>query len=108
MQGREVELFVAQHDADVMDAYEVLISAALIGDTAHFAREDEVEAAWAIVDPVLGAGDAPPLYTCGTWGPKESERLLTGSCSWHNPGKEPQGWTRSCAPSHVPMGKFAP
>ena len=108
MQGREVELFVAQHDADVMDAYERLISLALIGDTSHFARQDEVEAAWAIVDPALGTGDAPSIYTCGTWGPKESERLLTGSCSWHNPGAEPQGWTRSCAPSHLPMGKFAP
>src|SRR5579863_9587197 len=102
MQGREVELFVAQHDADAMDAYELLISAALIGDTSHFAREDEVEAAWAIVDPVLGVGDAPYVYTCGTWGPKESERLLTGSCSWHNPGAEAQGWTRSCSPSHLP------
>ena len=108
MQGREVELFVAQHDADVMDAYERLISMALIGDTSHFARLDEVEAAWAIVDPALGAGDAPSVYTCGTWGPQEAERLLTGSCSWHNPGGEPQAWTRSCAPSHVPMGKFAP
>ena len=42
-----------------MDAYEVLISAALIGDTSHFAREDEVEAAWAIVDPILKSGDTP-------------------------------------------------
>ncbi len=109
MQGREVELFVAQHEADAMDAYERLISVALIGDTAHFAREDEVEAAWAIVDPVLGAAaEAPYTYTCGTWGPRESERLLEGSCSWHNPGAEPQGWTRSCAPSHLSMGKFAP
>ncbi|MGH8318038.1 MAG: glucose-6-phosphate dehydrogenase [Steroidobacteraceae bacterium] len=108
MQGRDVELFVAQHEADVMDAYEVLISAALIGDTAHFARQDEVEAAWAIVDPALGAADAPYVYPCGTWGPRESERLLTGSCGWHNPGVEPQGWTRSCAPAQLPMGKFAP
>jgi glucose-6-phosphate 1-dehydrogenase len=108
MQGREVELFVAQHEADVMDAYERLISMALIGDTAHFARQDEVEAAWAIVDPVLGMADAPELYTCGTWGPREAERLLTGACSWHNPGAEPQGWTRSCSPSRLPMGQFAP
>ena len=108
MQGHEVELFVAQHEADAMDAYEMLISMALIGDTSHFAREDEVEAAWAIVDPVLHTGEAPHVYTCGTWGPRESERLLTGACSWHNPGKEPQGWTRSCAPSQLPMGKFAP
>lgn len=108
MQGREVELFVAQHEADAMDAYERLIGVALIGDTSHFAREDEVEAAWAIVDPVLRAEDAPHAYTCGTWGPRDSERLLAGSCSWHNPGAEPQGWTRSCSPSHLPMGQFAP
>ena len=108
MQGREVELFVAEHEADAMDAYERLISMALIGDTSHFAREDEVEAAWAIVDGVLGTADAPYVYTCGTWGPKEAERLLTGSCSWHNPGAEPQAWTRSCAPAQLPMGKFAP
>jgi glucose-6-phosphate 1-dehydrogenase len=91
-----------------MDAYERLISMALIGDTSHFARQDEVQAAWAIVDPALGSADPPCLYTCGTWGPKESERLLTGSCSWHNPGAQAQGWTRSCAPSHLPMGQYAP
>lgn len=108
MEGREVELFVAQHQADAMDAYERLIGVALIGDTSHFAREDEVEAAWAIVDPVLAGGDAPYPYTRGTWGPREAERLLEGSCSWHNPGAEPQGWTRSCAPSHLSMGNFAP
>jgi len=108
MQGRAVELFVAQHQADAMDAYERLISVAIIGDTAHFARQDEVEAAWAIVDPVLGMAAAPEIYTCGTWGPREAERLLTGACSWHNPGAEPQGWTRSCAPSHLSMGQFAP
>src|SRR5205823_8115493 len=45
MTGRPIELFLAQQRSDDMDAYEVLISAALIGDTAHFAREDEVEAA---------------------------------------------------------------
>ncbi|HTX04372.1 MAG TPA: glucose-6-phosphate dehydrogenase [Steroidobacteraceae bacterium] len=108
MQGSQVELFVAQHEADAMDAYERLISVALIGDTAHFARQDEVEAAWAIVDPVLGMTAAPEIYTCGTWGPADSERLLSGSCSWHNPGAEPQGWTRSCSPSRLPMGQFAP
>ncbi len=108
MQGREVELFVAQHEADAMDAYERLISAALIGDTVHFARQDEVEAAWAIVDPVLSVDTPLDSYTCGTWGPHEAERLLTGECSWHNPGADARGWTRSCAPDDLPMGRFAP
>jgi glucose-6-phosphate 1-dehydrogenase len=96
MTGRDVELFVAQQQGDDMDAYAVLISAALIGDTTHFAREDEVEAAWVIVDPVL-QGLAPPTeYLPGSWGPPQAENLLKGPCGWHNPGAQPQDWNRSC------------
>jgi glucose-6-phosphate 1-dehydrogenase len=96
MTGRDVELYVAEQQAEGMDAYEVLISAALIGDTSHFAREDEVEAAWAIVDPVL-KNPAPPIeYLQGGWGPPQAEGLLTGRCGWHNPGAGPHDWTRSC------------
>jgi glucose-6-phosphate 1-dehydrogenase len=97
MTGRDVELFVAQQQGDDMDAYEVLISAALIGDTTHFAREDEVEAAWAIVDPVLRGLSPPTEYVPGSWGPPQAESLLQGPCGWHNPGARPQDWTRSCA-----------
>jgi glucose-6-phosphate 1-dehydrogenase len=106
MHGREVELFVSQQQGDEMDAYERLISEALIGDTAHFARQDEVEAAWAIVDPVLGLKTNPYEYTPGTWGPPEADQLISGPCSWHNPGATAQSWTRSCAP--LEMTKFAP
>ena len=96
MTGADVELYVAQQQRDDMDAYEVLISAALIGDTAHFAREDEVEAAWAIVDPVLHADAAPLEYQPRSWGPPQSEDLIAGPCGWHNPGAKPEDWTRSC------------
>jgi len=97
MQGREVELFVAQQQGDEMDAYERLISSAMIGDTSHFARQDEVEAAWAIVDPVLDKGTPLYEYTVGTWGPKEADQLLRDEpCSWHNPGSEAHSWTRAC------------
>ena len=106
MQGREVELFVSQQQADEMDAYERLIGEAMIGDTAHFARQDEVEAAWAIVDPVLGLKSSPYEYTPGTWGPQEADLLISGPCSWHNPGATAQTWTRACAP--LEMTKFAP
>jgi len=99
MTGRDVELYVAQQQGEDMDAYEVLISAALIGDTAHFAREDEVEAAWKIVDPVLNASAAPLPYLPGSWGPPQAEALLKGPCGWHNPGARPQDWTRSCGRS---------
>jgi len=107
MHGRDVELFVAQEQAGEMDAYERLISSAMIGDTSHFARQDEVEAAWAIVDPVLGTASPVYEYTPGTWGPAEAEGVITsGPCNWHNPGASPQDWTRSCAPG--PMSQFAP
>jgi glucose-6-phosphate 1-dehydrogenase len=96
MTGRDVELFVAEQPGDEMDAYAVLISAALIGDTTHFAREDEVEAAWAIVDPVLQGLPPPTEYLPGSWGPTQAESLLQGPCGWHNPGARPQDWNRSC------------
>jgi glucose-6-phosphate 1-dehydrogenase len=97
MTGQDTELYLAQQQGDDMDAYAVLISAALIGDPLHFAREDEVEAAWAIVDPVLDVGSPPPIeYLQGSWGPPQAEALLKGPCGWHNPGARPQDWTRSC------------
>jgi glucose-6-phosphate 1-dehydrogenase len=99
MTGRDVELYVAQQQGDDMDAYAVLIGAALIGDTAHFAREDEVEAAWAIIDPVLNQSTAPYEYLPGSWGPPQAENLLKGPCGWHNPGAKPQDWNRSCGRS---------
>ncbi len=97
MTGRDVELFVAQQQGEDLDAYAALISAALIGDTTHFAREDEVEAAWTIVDTVLQGLPAPVEYVPGSWGPPQAESLLKGPCGWHNPGARPQDWTRSCA-----------
>jgi len=96
--GRDVELFVAQEKGEDMDPYEILISGALAGDTANFAREDEVEAAWAIVDPILNQTTAPIEYAPGTWGPTEADALIKGECNWHNPGADPQDWTRSCGP----------
>ncbi|MEK6959776.1 MAG: glucose-6-phosphate dehydrogenase [Nanoarchaeota archaeon] len=62
------------------EAYERLIHDALIGDSTLFTRWDEVELAWAFVDPIRKAWDANkkpiPTYAPGTWGPKEAERLL--------------------------------
>jgi glucose-6-phosphate 1-dehydrogenase len=99
MTGSDVELYFAQQQGEDLDAYAVLISAALIGDPTNFAREDEVEAAWAIVDPVLNAPDAPVEYVQGSWGPPQAEQLLKGPCGWHDPGARPQDWARSCGRS---------
>ena len=97
MQGREVELFVSRHEAEEMDAYERLIGDAMVGDAVLFAREDEVEAAWAVVDPVLRAQSPVYEYAPGSWGPEQANALLAESpCSWHNPGADAHTWTRSC------------
>jgi glucose-6-phosphate 1-dehydrogenase len=80
------EFTVVHHpDGDEMDAYERLLGDALAGDPMLFAREDCVEAAWAIVDPVLG--DATPVHTYEhlTWGPLEAAALAEDVGGWCNP-----------------------
>jgi glucose-6-phosphate 1-dehydrogenase len=73
MLGEPVELSVveaaAQGTNGRLDAYERLIGDAMAGDPTLFARQDAVEAAWAIVDPVLDDADPPREYDCGTCGP---------------------------------------
>ncbi len=96
MQGRDVELFVCQQHGDEMEAYERLIGDALIGDSTLFARQDEVEAAWAIVEPVLDASTPVHEYLPGSWGPQVAEDLIQGVCGWHDPGADAHSWSRSC------------
>jgi len=94
MAGREVELFVDQKAADEMEPYERLIGDAISGDATLFAREDEVEAAWAAVDPVLNEATPVYQYEPGSWGPAESFSIIDGDCGWHDPGATAEGWTR--------------
>jgi glucose-6-phosphate 1-dehydrogenase len=71
--------------ADEMDAYERVIGDAMHGDATLFAREDYVEEAWRIVDPVLN-GDTPVYeYEPGTWGPKEVDSSVSPPGGWQNP-----------------------
>jgi glucose-6-phosphate 1-dehydrogenase len=78
-------LFVHRPDCDEMDAYERLLADAMQGDQTLFAREDAVEAAWGIVDPVLG--NAAPLlsYKPDTWGPEEANKLAASFGGWVDP-----------------------
>lgn len=96
MVGREVELFVCQEQAQEAEAYERLINDALKGDATLFARQDEVEAAWAIVDPALKAASPVEQYQPGSWGPPRADELIDRPCGWHNPGADARSWTRSC------------
>ena len=84
MQGEELELLVAQHHADEMDPYERLLGDAAHGDATLFARQDAVEAAWRVVDPVLG--DVTPVhdYEPNSWGPPEADALMAGDGGWNN------------------------
>ncbi|HEV2148711.1 MAG TPA: glucose-6-phosphate dehydrogenase [Longimicrobiaceae bacterium] len=70
------------------EAYERLLLDAMLGDPTLFARRDEAEAAWALVDPVLEAwesGGAPEPYPAGSWGPPGAERLLAAAGrEWRN------------------------
>src|SRR5262245_10625127 len=70
-----------------MDAYERLLGDAMAGDTTLFAREDYVEEAWRIVDPVIKAKVPVLPYEAGTWGPEEAEHLSPRG-GWNNPQVE--------------------
>ena len=59
---------------------------ALTGDGALFTREDAVEAAWAVVDPVLKRHHKARPYRRGSWGPKEADAIIASDGGWHNPG----------------------
>ncbi len=71
--------------AEEMDAYERVLGDAMAGDATLFAREDYVEEAWRIVDPVLKAGTPVYEYEPGTWGPREAETSVVPPGGWQNP-----------------------
>jgi glucose-6-phosphate 1-dehydrogenase len=76
LRGEEVELTVSKHsDPDEMDAYEELLTDAVHGVSSRFARQDYVEEAWRIVDPVLDSATPVHEYQRGSWGPAEADRL---------------------------------
>ena len=76
---------VHQPDKGEMDAYERLIGDAMAGDDTLFARQDGVEAAWAIVQPILGNATPVFVYEPGTWGPPEAARLAEDIGGSHCP-----------------------
>jgi glucose-6-phosphate 1-dehydrogenase len=85
-EASELSELLASHrpDAGEMDAYERVLTDAMAGDATLFAREDYVEEAWRIVDPVLQAGTPVHEYEPKTWGPKEVESV-TPPGGWSNP-----------------------
>ena len=98
MVGEEAKLLACQHSGEETSAYERLLSDAVEGDTTLFAREDAVEAAWRVVDPILGNVTPVYEYEPGTWGPAEADRIIGGESGWHNPlsGEGLSDVTQSC------------
>jgi glucose-6-phosphate 1-dehydrogenase len=86
LKGRAIEM-VASHQPspEEMEAYERVLGDAMAGDSSHFAREDYVEEAWRIVDPVLK--NPPPVreYAKNTWGPLQAGDAANPPDGWHNP-----------------------
>jgi glucose-6-phosphate 1-dehydrogenase len=89
MTGLPVELSVVEQPAQGTDGrmgdYERLLGDAMLGDATLFARQDVVEAAWAIVDPVLEPSGALHEYGPGSWGPPEADRLVADVGGWNTP-----------------------
>jgi glucose-6-phosphate 1-dehydrogenase len=81
----ELDMEFAQEGGEGATPYEVLLHAALLGDSTHFTRQDSVEESWRVIEPLL---DAPPPvhpYARGSWGPKEADRLTAGFGGWRGP-----------------------
>jgi glucose-6-phosphate 1-dehydrogenase len=69
--------------------YEVLLHAAMQGDSTRFTRQDCVEETWRIMQPLLAAPPPVHPYAQGTWGPGEADALLRGHGRWHEPWMAP-------------------
>ncbi|TMQ69058.1 MAG: glucose-6-phosphate dehydrogenase [Candidatus Eisenbacteria bacterium] len=86
--GDQHELYMQDHQTGSEAPYERLLADAMCGDGALFAREDSIEAAWAVVDPILKKHRRAIPYRPGGWGPKQADALIAAEGGWHNPTPE--------------------
>jgi glucose-6-phosphate 1-dehydrogenase len=84
--GDQRELYLGGEQPGEEPPYARLLGDAMTGNGALFTREDAVEAAWAVVDPVLMNHHKTKQYRRGSWGPKEADALIAADGCWHNPG----------------------
>jgi len=81
----DLDMKFADEGGEGPTPYEVLLHAAMLGDSTRFTRQDAVEEQWRVMQPLL---DAPPqvhIYQPGSWGPKEADGLVEGHGRWHEP-----------------------
>jgi glucose-6-phosphate 1-dehydrogenase len=81
----ELELEFGKEGVEADTPYEVLLQAAIEGDSTHFTRQDGVEETWRIVQPLLDSSPKSIRYPQGSWGPGEAEQLPRGCGGWHRP-----------------------
>ena len=89
--GDQRELYLIEEQPGEESPYERLLRDAMNGNGALFTREDAVEAAWAVVEPVLKTHRRVITYKRGSWGPKEADALIATDGGWHNPLPERAG-----------------
>jgi glucose-6-phosphate 1-dehydrogenase len=80
-----MEMEFADEGGEGPTPYEVLLRAAMVGDSKRFTRQDCVAECWRVMQPLLD--DPPPVepYAKGSWGPAAADRLLAGDGRWHEP-----------------------
>lgn len=83
--SEQVELYACHDRRELMEPYDRLLSDAMEGETLLFARQDEVEYAWRIMDPIIKDPPQVREYEPGTWGPGEADELVGSHRGWHNP-----------------------
>jgi glucose-6-phosphate 1-dehydrogenase len=88
MRGESVELIAHQCPRREKSPYERLLGDAIRGDGSLFTRDDSVEAAWRVVEPMLGLSIAPAEYEPGTWGPPAATEVIGSADGWHDPKPE--------------------
>ena len=84
--GDQRELYLVDEQPGEAAPYERLLGDAMACNGALFTREDAVEAAWAVVDPVLAQHQPAQPYRRGSWGPSEADALIAADGGWKNPG----------------------
>ena len=100
MVGEAVELFASHQRGTERPPYQRLIGDAIRGDQSLFAREDWVEAAWRVVDGVLGGETPPQAYEPGTWGPPDATKVLRRGDHWYDPVATPDARAASAPAGH--------
>jgi glucose-6-phosphate 1-dehydrogenase len=83
--GEQKELYLSEERTGDETPYERLLGDAMAGDGALFTREDAVEAAWVVVDPVLKNHHRVRPYKRRSWGPKQADTIIAADGGWHNP-----------------------